>query len=98
MFDGKRYMTNGVLTKIPLYLQNILWYIVETMPEPKDHLQVFRLLGVNENGTMKQKIIHSQESPPYEKEYIISTTAIINSKVYIIDDETHSTMLLPDEY
>lgn len=99
MFDGKRYVTKGVSETIPAYLQNILWYIIETMDVPNvDYLQVFKLEEINDNGKSKQKITHSQERPEYSKEYIITTNEAISSKVYVIDDGDHSTMLLAEEY
>ena len=64
------------------------------MPEPKDYLQIFRL---SVSGR-KQKIIHEQEEPEYSQEYTINIELPVTEKVYVIDDETHSTMLLASEY
>ena len=47
----------------------------------------------------KQKIIHAQEEPEYEREYLIESGApIFVGKIFAIDDESHSTMLLAEEY
>ena len=54
MFSGKRFVTSGIAEKVPLLLQVIMWDMIDTMDEPKDHLQVFDLS--EENG--KQKIVH----------------------------------------
>ena len=62
MFSGKRFVTSGIAEKVPLLLQVIMWDMIDTMDEPKDHLQVFDLS--EENG--KQKIVHSQEQPEYK--------------------------------
>ncbi len=43
MFDNTRYITRGVGASIPLWLRNLLWHAIETMPESKDYLQVFIL-------------------------------------------------------
>ncbi len=95
MFENDRYITKGVGADIPLWLQNLMWLAVDTMEvEKKDYLQVFNLSS--EAG--KQKIVHIQEEPPYEHEYIINTDSNINAKVYVIDDGDHSTMLLSEEY
>jgi hypothetical protein len=50
------------------------------------------------DGVILQKIIHEQEQPVYKKEYIIPSEHPVNLKVYVIDDEDHSTMLLSSEY
>ena len=69
MFNGKRFVTSGIAEKVPLELQVIMWDMVDAMDDPKDYLQVFDLSA--ENG--KQKIVHSQEQPEYEKEYLFET-------------------------
>ena len=64
------------------------------MPVDKDYLQVFSL-SCDER---KQKITHSQEEPEYSKEYVFDTRTAITEKIFVIDDKTHSTMLLANEY
>lgn len=67
----------------------------ENMSVPHDYLQVFNLS--QENG--QQKIEHVQEVPEYRREYLITLDIpIFTGKVFVIDDETHSTMLLASEY
>lgn len=94
MFDNDRYLTCGVDSTIPLELQLFLWECVESMPAPKDYLQVFELSPA---GSM-QSIVHSSEEPEYRKAYIIPSDAPITEKLYILDDGDHSTMLLANEY
>lgn len=94
MFNSDRYMTKGIKEKISLELQIYLWNLIDEMPEPKDYLQVFRLSAFEG----KQKIVHSQEVPEYQKEYFISCENPIIEKIFVIDDETHCTMLLASEY
>jgi hypothetical protein len=73
--------------------------MVETMEvEGIDHVQVFELEEVNENGQIKQKIIHKQEMPPYLTEHLITVKEAITEKVFIINDGLYSTMLLAEEY
>lgn len=44
MITGDKFSTPGVRARIPAYLQNILWYTIETMDVPnKNDLQVFEL-------------------------------------------------------
>lgn len=94
MFNNQRYLTNGVQAEIPLELQLFMWECLDRMSEPKDYFQVFRL----ENLGGIQKITHFSEQPTYRREYLIPTGNPITSKVYIIDSDTYSTMLLAEEY
>ena len=95
MFTNPRYATRGVITTVPLVLQIILWDLIDSMEvAEKDYLQVFRLSA--ESG--KQKITHTQEQPEYSKEYLFPSEAPITAKIFVIDDETHTTMLLAEEY
>ena len=95
MFTSPGYATRGVTATVPLMLQIILWDLIDSMEvEEKDYLQVFRLS--TESG--KQKIIHEQEQPEYIKEYLIPSEEPITAKIFVIDDETHTTMLLAEEY
>lgn len=99
MFDGKPYITQGVAHNIPEYLQNLLWYIIEIMDVPqKDHLQVFELQEVIIEGKIKQRILHTQECPPYRKEHHIPVQKAVSAKVFAIDDSDHFTLLLAEEY
>ena len=94
LFNNGFYVTRGVSDKIPLPLQIIMWELIEDLPVDKDGLQVFSLS--EKNG--KQRIIHTQEEPEYEKEYVLKLTPITTGKVFVIDDKTHSTMLMNYEY
>lgn len=95
MFDNKRFTTRGIAEKVPLALQIIMWNFIDTMSADKDYLQVFKLS--EEDG--KQKIVHSQEQPKYIREYLFKTDApFLNETIFVIDDETNSTMLFNYEY
>ena len=94
MFDNQRYITRGIYAEIPLWLQIFMWECVYRMPEPKDYFQVFRL----ENFNGIQKITHFSEQPEHHMEYLIPTENSITAKVYIIDSDEYSTMLLASEY
>ena len=94
-FKNKRFITKGVDSHVNPLLQVFMWQCIDSMPSPKDYLQVFRL--TEENG--KLKITHIQEQPEYQREYLIeSGIPFFNGKIFVIDDETHSTMLLAEEY
>lgn len=90
-----RYMTCGVAAEVPVWLQNLLWYLRESMQvEQRDYLQVFRL---SRSGGL-QCIEHAQEQPDYKKIICFPAADAIDAKVYIIEDPAHVTMLLAEEY
>jgi hypothetical protein len=94
-FQNKRFITSGVDLMVNPLLQLFLWHLVDSLPLPKDYLQIFKLTEEN----AQQKITHIQEKPEYTREYLINTDApVFIGKIYAIDDETHSTMLLAEEY
>ena len=100
MFQN-RYMTRGISSEIPFYLQNVMWLMIESMEiEKKDYLQIFELSKTVADGKVFQKIIHRQEQPEYEKSVtvLVNEEDIVEKKVYVIDDVSHCTMLLAEEY
>ena len=94
MFNNQRYLTCGIDAMIPLELQLFMWNCIDKMPEPKDYFQVFEL----EKLDNMQSIVHFSEQPEYRMNYLIPTTKAITAKVYIIDSDDYSTMLLAEEY
>ena len=94
MFKNQRYLTKGVQAEIPLELQLFMWSCIDGLPEECDYFQVFKL----ENLGGIQKITHFSEQPEYHKEYLIPTNKPITAKIYIIDSDIYSTMLLAEEY
>ena len=94
-FENQRFITKGIEEKVNPLLQVFVWHCIDQMPEPKDYLQVFDC-SVYDG---KQKIIHSQEEPEFEKEYLfIADAPFFVGEIFVIDDEAHSTMLLAEEY
>ena len=95
MFSNPRYSTRGISETVPILTQIILWDCIDSMKvERKDYLQVFKLIA---NGA-NQQVTHSQEEPAYERTFTFPTDNPITAKIFVIDDETHSTMLLAEEY
>ena len=82
------------MKKIPVTLQLLMWELIQALPVDKDYLQVFSLS--EKDG--KQIIIHTQEEPEYKKEYVLNLSETTCGKVFVIDDTTHSTMLMNYEY
>ena len=94
MFTNKRYLSRGVDDTIPIELQLFMWACIDQLPEPRDYLQIFDLEQV---GNM-QSITHRSEQPEYRKVYLLLSEKPITEKIYVIDDSTHSTMILASEY
>ena len=95
MFNNPKYLTRGVQSTIPGWLVILLWHLIEIMSaEQKDYLQVFRLSRTDTG----QHITHAQEQPPYLYQMDVPCTDAVDAKIFVIDDGTHSTMLLAEEY
>lgn len=95
MLTNPKYLTKGVQDTIPSWLILLMWSIVEGMQvEHKDYLQVFRLYRTDTG----QHITHTQEQPPYQYELDVPCADAVNAKIFVIDNGTHSTMLLAEEY
>ena len=95
MFNNQKFLTRGIESEIPLWLVHLMWHMVLTMEvEEKDYLQVFRLTKTPAG----QHIVHEQEQPPYRYDLDVPCDDAVNTTVFVIDDLTHSTMLLAEEY
>jgi site-specific DNA-adenine methylase len=101
-----RYVTKGIAEQLPNSLVIKLWSILDDFLKSdinKDYLQVFKV----KIDQQHIEINHFQEEPSYTKKHLLkiegskeaSTKPIEREiKIYIIDDVTHSTMLLAEEY
>ena len=102
MFTSSRYLTQGVATKVPADLQQILWDLLDAKRRQGitlDYLQVFELSLECACGEVFQKVVHRQEVPSFSETYYYrEISQAINAKVWIIDSEEYVTMLLPSEY
>lgn len=102
MFNKEnRYITKGVNEDVDIRLQVLIWGLIDRLKEIKDlkidYLQVFNICK------NKDKIIleHKQEVQEYKKLYEINNKEIDingNIKLFIIDNNEYSTMLLAEEY
>ena len=102
MFDnGSRYITRGVGNRIPLDIQIFIWQLIEDLKDTVgkvDYLQVFDI-SIADKTEETVRIIHSQEVPQYKKIWIVKASEPCDDeKIFVIDDDTHSTMLLAEEY
>ena len=93
MFPKQRFITRGVAEKIPPWLQTFMWLCIDELEIEADYLQVFDLSA---DGHML-RVSHSQECPPYHKEYLFATTPI-TAKIFVINDGDYATMLFAEEY
>ncbi len=95
MFQNPKYLTCGAQRTLPAWLVPLLWHLIGHIPdEQRDYLQVFRL----SRTATGQHITHEQEQPPYSYEMDVPCDDAVNAKIFVIDDQTHSTMLLAEEY
>lgn len=95
MFKNPKYLTRSVQDTIPGWLVILLWHLIEIMRvERKDYLQVFHLSRMDTG----QHITHTQEQPPYQYDLDVPCPDAVTAKIFVIDDGTHSTMLLAEEY
>ena len=95
MFNNQRYLTRGVQAEIPPVLQLFIWNCIDSLPEERDYFQVFRLEPM---GEIMQQITHESEQPEHKKVYLIPSDNPITEKLYVIDSDEYSTMLLASEY
>ncbi len=101
-FNNSRYVTRGISTTVPQNIQIALWSTIDKLAvsgKEVDYLQVFNLETKVFDGKQHLLITHSQEVPEYKESYVVENFAVeLNCKVFVIDDEIHSTMLLSSEY
>ncbi|MDQ0902774.1 DUF960 family protein [Paenibacillus sp. V4I7] len=98
-----RYKTHGIEESLSESLQNTLWALIDRdLEEDKqlDYLQTFTLSVVHSRGQVIQRIRQQQEQPKTERVHDIlgSSNSLSNIIVWIIDNGTYCTMLLPSEY
>lgn len=102
MFDSPMCITRGINNELPPVIIWLLWGLIKERKDAGanlDYLQIFQLCRtVEADGTTMQIIDHSQEEPPYQASYSFATPEAVNAKVYVIDDVSHATMLLAEEY
>ena len=95
MFENPKYITRGVQSEILDDLMVLMWQMIAAMrTAQKDYLQVFTLTKTPTG----QHIVHEQEQPTYRYELDVPCDDAVDAKVFVIDDLTHSTMLLAEEY
>lgn len=100
--EGQRFLTPGVKEGVPLEVQLLLWHLIDASDWQMDYLQIFELH--KDNHTNKLIIIHRQEEPEqklkvsFQLGKYAKELQALPSKIWVIDDGDHQTMLLPEEY
>lgn len=99
MFKNTRYMTKGINEVVPFALQIWIWDTIDKLEiQQVDYLQVFEV-KVKDREKNIVEVTHRQEEPNYCKRYELVIEGIGEDiKIFVIDDRTHSTMLLSEEY
>jgi len=97
-----RYVTRGINADVPLEIQLFIWSCIDELISSSiqtDYLQVFRF-KLEKSG--KLSITHTQENPEFKKVIEIEMKeeyfSLNGLTVFVIDDKTHSTALLSNEY
>lgn len=102
LFQGTKYITQGVDIHIPIFVQMAIWNFIEERKRqdevPLDYLQVFNLYQIKKDGQFIQVIECSQEQPQFKKQLRIPAAYTVKEKIFVIDDVDHQTMLLAREY
>lgn len=98
-----RYATRSITEEVPVQLQCFLWQSIDEWKNETtelDYLQVFKFEKLTDGLYV---IRHSQENPNRETVYYqadgeLGIEKVTGKTIFVIDDETHSTMLFASEY
>ena len=55
MFDNPRYLSKGVNETVSIFVQMLLWDMIDEINISKDSLQIFKLTPIDVNGVKVQK-------------------------------------------
>lgn len=109
MIVEETYITQNALNALPPALIDCLWdlyFNLRKKADKIDYLNVFRLTKQRN----RQIISHIQEYPKYKKKHYVKLrernmetgkfedVSPVEGKVYIIEYDTHITMLLASDY
>ncbi|MBP2098933.1 DUF960 family protein [Enterococcus rivorum] len=102
--NDNRYLTKGVNEQLPKEIQVYCWQLIDEKRKEAeitlDYLQIFEFNRDDQRQAIE--VIHRQEEPffiQYHEYKIIEPLADFQvTKLWVIDDGTNQTMLLPEEY
>lgn len=99
MFDNNRYITRGIQSEIPSFLQVLIWQIIDELKEKKqkiDYLQIFKVRISSHYLCIEQ----SSSCPKYTKTYEFGVVDVVNIQewtIWVMDDGVQSLMMFPEE-
>lgn len=97
MFEKEtRYISKIINDELPEELILEIWKMIDEMEIIQDYCQMFKITNILGQVT----IVHTQDTPQYShtKNIKLSSPIALAMKIYVIDDGTHSTMILIDKY
>lgn len=97
MFNKARYITRDIQYSLDEEFINTLWHFIGLIEGEKDYLQVFEIEPIDKQKRIT-RVIHRQEVPKYEREYVVNAKADEKIKVFVIDDGDYCTMMLAEGY
>lgn len=106
MFESREnyYITRGVNEQVPKEIQLRCWQLIDEKVKQSnvqlDYLQIFEFNRDDQRRTIT--IIHRQEETFFIDYHECRLTNDLASfqvkKLWVIDDQTNQTMLMPEEY
>lgn len=98
----KRYTTSNLVANVDEEVQRIVWLLLDIFLsedfEPH-YLQVFKLEIVDHKEGAMQRILHSQEAPPMDREEgCFNVTKPFDGTIWIYLGEDKQTMLLLEDW
>lgn len=101
-FDKDKFITIGIKENLVEELQYFIFDVLERLTHSEmelDYLQIFNI----SNDKRMVKILHSQEVPPFEREYNILDEEIVDSvtddaKLYVIHSDDNILLMYASEY
>ncbi|RAU91043.1 DUF960 family protein [Paenibacillus sp. YN15] len=98
MFNGTKIISQSVQDAVPLWLQNVIWYVLETMDIPvQSAVQSFRLTSqpkTDDPRSYHLTVLHCQQHPYYRKEHALTAPRPVTAHILVIDNPPHCFMLL----
>lgn len=98
----KRYATANLASIVDEDVQRLLWSLLDVFLSERiepDYLQVFKLEVVEHEEGAMQRILHSQEVPPMEREEgCFNVTTPYKGVIWVYLDENKQTMMLPEDW
>jgi hypothetical protein len=100
MFNrNKRFVTESVQEQLQESMIRAFWSMVDSRTNqwpPSDHIQLFNLYVMIQDGNQTQIIEHSQESPEWERAFILTDIQNpLHMKSYWIVDNGEVSILQP---